>query len=65
MGQKNVVEIIFDTSESMGWSVDKNSTTSRLEIARYALRELMDNVILTPTKRKTQVTSFHCSKIQE
>jgi hypothetical protein len=46
MAQKNVMEIIFDTSASMGWAVDKNDNTSRLDIARYAFKELMEDIVL-------------------
>jgi hypothetical protein len=46
MAQKNIVEIIFDTSNSMNSPVSDEDDTSRLEIAKYAFRKLMDDVIL-------------------
>ena len=58
MAQQHIIEIIFDTSESMGWAVDENDNTSRLYIAKYAFKELIEDVIL-PSSFEYRIQYFY------
>jgi len=58
VAQKHIIEIIFDNSESMGWAVNKNDHTSRLDIAKYVFRELIEDIIL-PSSFEFRIQYFH------
>jgi len=57
MGQKHIVEIIFDTSHSMNAIVDYENNISRLDIAKYTFKKIMEDVIL-PSSFKYRIQCF-------